>query len=207
MAGVDAGSLTLGRTALLAGAAGLAAAVPMSAGAWMLYELQLGPAAAWLLVAAMLDLVVAGALYRLLAPVHRDAAALALGLRLVYAAVFVGLTVDLGTARYAAQQDLETWADWYLNGWQVLLVLYGVHLLLTGWLIWVSGYLPRWLGALVAVAGVGYLIDWFVVLIADAEAPLGTLVLFVGELVFMVWLLVWGRKLQVGPPSPEPQPA
>ncbi len=36
------------------------------------------------------------------------------------------------------------------------LVFFGIHCLLTSYLIWRSGLLPRWLGALLALAGLGW---------------------------------------------------
>ena len=43
--------------------------------------------------------------------------------------------------------------------WSLGLGLFGIHLLLIGWLAFTSGFVPRIIGVLVAIAGAGYLID------------------------------------------------
>ena len=39
-------------------------------------------------------------------------------------------------------------------------IFFGLHLALLGYLIFKSGYIPRILGILLAIAGLGYLIDY-----------------------------------------------
>jgi hypothetical protein len=71
-------------------------------------------------------------------------------------------------------------------------VFFGLWLVPLGVLIWQSRFIPRFVGALLIVAGAGYLVD--VVLGATMATP--PIVLseftFVGELVLLGWLLVRG---------------
>jgi hypothetical protein len=71
-------------------------------------------------------------------------------------------------------------------------VFFGLWLVPLGVLIWQSRFIPRFVGALLIVAGAGYLVD--VVLGAMMATP--PIVLseftFVGELVLLGWLLVRG---------------
>ncbi len=80
--------------------------------------------------------------------------------------------------------------------WQIGLAAFGLHLVVLGLLSWRSTYVPRWLAVLLVVAGAGYLADSFgTVLSADRAGGIAT-VTFVGEPLFLVWLLVRGRGLR-----------
>jgi hypothetical protein len=79
--------------------------------------------------------------------------------------------------------------------WTVSLILFGTHLLLIGYLIYRSGFAPKLLGVLVAIAGAGYLTDSFGTLLVSAYATSASAVTFVGEFLLMVWLLDKGRTI------------
>lgn len=77
----------------------------------------------------------------------------------------------------------------------VSLVLFGTYNLLTGYLIFKSTFLPRILGLLLAIAGVGYLVNTFANVIAPVfAAHLSPWILIPGgsELLLAAWLLVVG---------------
>jgi uncharacterized membrane protein len=147
-----------------------------------------------LYVVVVLDIVVAAALYRVLAPAGRKLAALAAGLRIAYAGVFLVAIVQL-SAVLPLQADAAVTLgriETFQQIWDVSYVLFGAHLLLTGYLAYRSGYVPRVIALLVAVNGLGYLLD-------VVGAPLGWSfsfgeVTFVGEVALMGWLLVHGVR-------------
>jgi hypothetical protein len=160
-------------------------------------------------VVAMLDAVVAWALYAFFKPVNRELALLAGWLRLAYSAVFAiaisqlaGALHVLGNAdslRAFTPEQLHTLAllkiaDFH-DIWTVSLILFGTHLLLIGYLIYRSGFAPKLLGVLVAIAGAGYLTDSFGTLLVSAYATSVSAVTFVGEFLLMVWLLDKGRTI------------
>ncbi|MEO8095614.1 MAG: DUF4386 domain-containing protein, partial [Pseudolysinimonas sp.] len=73
--------------------------------------------------------------------------------------------------------------------WRIGLILFAAHLLVVGYLFFRSGFAPRWLGILVAIAGVGYLIDGIgTILVADYQPTVST-VTFIGEVALIGWLL------------------
>ena len=41
----------------------------------------------------------------------------------------------------------------FQSGWDVGLVIFGLHLLVVGYLAFKSGYIPKWLGVLLFIAG------------------------------------------------------
>jgi hypothetical protein len=76
------------------------------------------------------------------------------------------------------------------------LVIFGIHLVLLGVLIFRSGYIPRFIGILLVINGLGWMIDRLRLYLFP-NAPLGFLfITFFGELVFMFWLLIRGWKIR-----------
>jgi len=179
-------------------------------------ELQFRGAIAGVLVIVVLDVLVAWALYVFLRPVSRSLSLLAMSLRLVYAAVFGAALANLltildllnsGSAGGLAgtQTDALVALNYqaFMHGWAIALAISGVHLLVVGYLAVRSDYVPTVVGALVVIAGLGYIVDEFAgILVAGYSLEL-TLVTFIGEVVLLVWLLYRGRTLERPGPSPE----
>ncbi len=156
------------------------------------------------LLVALLDVIVAWALYDFLAPAGKSGARLAAWLRVAYAATYVvAFAPLLGVLRWASnapelaaldpavvQAEVMLGFRSFNDTWTLGLALFGLHLVVVGILAWRSGGVPRWLGALVAIAGIGYLIDTFAKILFPT-LDLGFLTItFFGEAVFAVWL-VW----------------
>ncbi len=127
-----------------------------------------------LLGVAVLDVVVACGLWMVFRPERPGASALAAAFRIAYAAVFVGAIAMLADARRIAEgagaasglgiEDRDTAVLSRLDGfdaaWNAGLVLFGMHLLVIGWLLLRrSGVFATIVGALVLLAGAGYLAD------------------------------------------------
>ena len=145
-----------------------------------------------MLGAAVLDVVVAAALLTLLKPVSRPVAVTAAWFRVAYSAVFV---VAIGTlATVPRLVDNPTIAmnaiDAYSMTWRIGLVLFAAHLLLVGFLIFRSRFMPRWLGILVGIAGLGYLVDGVGAVMISDYAPTVSTFTFIGEVALIVWLIV-----------------
>lgn len=157
-----------------------------------------------LLVVAGLDIVVAWALYTVFEPVSSRLSMLAAWFRVAYAAIFAvaiaqlaGVLRLLPQAKGLAAQVLSG-VHAYEDIWTAGLVLFAFHLVLLGVLAWRASYAPTSLGILLVVAGLGYAVDGFgVVLFAGYGANVAVFT-FVGEVVLIVWLLVRGRRITVG---------
>jgi hypothetical protein len=164
-----------------------------------------------LFLVAALDIVVAGALGIFFDRVHHAVAVLAAWCRGLYAVIFaVAVSHLLTAARLLGDQRLPSPTDrelvlevlaeiqQFYDIWSLGLGLFGIHLLLIGWLAFASGFVPRVIGVLVAIAGAGYLIDSLGGLLqAMYTFELASLT-FIGEVVLMVWLLVFAARR---PPS------
>jgi Domain of unknown function (DUF4386) len=147
-----------------------------------------------MIVTLACDTGVALILYYLLKPVSSRLSLLAAFFRLIFVAVmavnslnYFGL-LDLFQGAHAAAA--------FNTGYGIALVPFGVHCLLTGYLIFKSIFLPRVLGVLLAIAGVGYL--FFV------WPPLGRHLFFpyilvpgiLGEGSLTLWLIIIGVNPQ-----------
>ena len=166
-------------------------------------------AIAALVVVVILDIVVARALLTFFAPVHQGLARLAAWLRISYAVIFTvaisqlaGVLPLLSNARYlttfsAGQRRTEALMKIqdFQDIWHVSLILFGLHLVLIGYLACKSGYVPRVLGVLLVIAGGGYLVDSFSALLVPGYSVNVAAFTFIGEALFMLWLLAKGRNV------------
>jgi Domain of unknown function (DUF4386) len=83
----------------------------------------------------------------------------------------------------------------HAQGGNILLVLFGCHVILVGALIFRSTFLPRWLGVWMAIAGVCYLTNSFSSFLSPQfAAHLSPYILIPSavEIVLALWLLVMG---------------
>lgn len=156
------------------------------------------------------DVVTAWALYVLLAPVNRALSLLAAWLQLIYAAMSLAAVSNLGLLyRLVVMPDYHGWVSAaalpdqaqvlvgaFRSGWYLGLILFGLHLMLTGVLFARSSYLPRWLGWLLVADGLAWVVNQLSAYLYPA-ASLGFLnAFFMVELVLMVWLLGWGWRIK-----------
>ncbi len=65
-----------------------------------------------------------------------------------------------------------------------------------GYLVFKSGYIPRILGVLLIIAGFGYLIDSVTFFLFPNFDVTISLVTFIGEVLFMLWLLIKGVNVE-----------
>ena len=169
-------------------------------------------AVACLALVAVFDVILAWALRVFFAPVSKLISNLAATGRVAYAAVFLVATAHLivvsqllmgnetrsgvTTAELKAQGLLQI--DTFTAVWNAGLVLFGFDLLLLAYLAIRSSYVPTWLGILLVPAGCGYVIDSFgLIFVRDYSASAANFT-FIGEALFMLWLLVRSRHIRLG---------
>jgi hypothetical protein len=156
------------------------------------------------------DIIIAWALYILLTPVNQALSLLAALFQLVYAGISILATFNLatayrllvtpefatafGTAQLHAQVDLLVHTFRY--DYSLALVIFGIHLILVGYLVARSRYIPFWLGVILVINGLG----WVVYSVKPYLYPSANLefimITFGGELIFMIWLLVRGWAIK-----------
>ena len=149
-----------------------------------------------LVLTAVLDMIVAVALFVVFEPVSRGVSMMAALFRVAYTAVFlvgiIQLVEALGLLRDPPQAMRAVEA--YNTIWLVGLIFFGIHLMLIGYLAYRSGYMAKIFGILLVVAGLGYLVDGFgTVLVPDYSMNIAQFT-FVGEAALMFWLLIKGTR-------------
>ena len=165
------------------------------------------------LVMHVFDLVLALVYYVLFKRVNKNLALLGLLFGLIQTAVLVAnkltllvplfLLENAGYLKAFSPEQLQ--ALTYLPvkahgyGFGIGLIFFGFECLVEGYLIFKSGFLPKFLGVLIVIAGLCYLLNSFALLLspalADALFPAVLLPPFIGELSMCLWLLIKGVDL------------
>jgi hypothetical protein len=161
------------------------------------------------LVVIILDVLVAWALYAVFRLVNAAVSGLMALSRLVFATIFavaVGnlvSAVDLVTdPSHLATSDagqvhtqMMVSLDAFSSTWSISLAFFGMHLALAGYLVLASGYMPKALGVVLVIAGLGYAFDTFAGLLEPDYAPTAAMFTFVGEVALFLWLLIRNAKI------------
>ena len=149
-----------------------------------------------LVVVAILDVIVAGALFVFFEPVSRTISMVAAWFRLAYSAVFVVAIAQLAIGvSLVSNPDAALMTVGSFNTiWQFSLIFFAVHLLLLGYLGWRSPFMHKVFAILLLLAGLGYLVDGFGQLLsADYSISVAGFT-FVGEVVLIFWLFIRGGR-------------
>jgi len=162
------------------------------------------------LIAFLCDVVVAWALYVLLRPVNENLSLLTAWFRLVYTVIALVALLNLvtvsgllsastslaGSQLEPLQAQVMLLLTTFRSHWYFGLLFFGIHLGLLGYLVIKSNYIPKILGVLLIVAGLGYLLSNlkpFLSLNINLSFAEYT---FYGELIFMLWLIIKGSRIK-----------
>lgn len=159
------------------------------------------------LVEAICDVALSLLLYVLLKPVNKNLALMSAFFGLVSTSVFASSQLFSFAALYFVNdsQFLNTFTQHQLNalmllsvkyaglGGGVFMVFYGVATGLRGYLIFRSGFLPEFIGVLLIIAGMCFIVRSFLlVLIPDYASFLFLLPMIIAIITFTFWLLIKG---------------
>lgn len=165
------------------------------------------------LIMRVCDVAVMLILYVLLRPVNKNLALLAVLFNLIQTAVLAVFALNLweallflGSANYLKifePHQLQALAYLavrsYGYGFGIGLIFFGFVCLIQGYLLFRSGYFPRTIGVLMAIAGLSYLTNSFTLILAPTLAakifPILALAL-IGELSLCLWLIVKGVNVE-----------
>ncbi len=159
------------------------------------------------LMEAVCDIALSLVFYVLLRPVNKYVSLLAAFFGLVSTTLFAVaemfyfapplLLRDAAYLKTFSPDQLNTLAllslKFYGYGAAIFLAFYGIATLIRGYLIFQSEYLPKFLGALLIVAGLGFVIKNFLQVLAPAYASdFFLLPVFVALISMIAWFLVKG---------------
>lgn len=162
------------------------------------------------LVVLFADLGVAVLLYALLKPVGKTLALVGAAFRLIMVAIrginllnhFFALLL-LSGADYLtvfSTDQLHALVLLFLNAFEdgvlIDLVFFGFHLIFAGYLVFRSGFLPRILGVLLVIAGIGYPVDSFMIWFLPNIDVSIVLFTFWGEPLLALWFLFRGVNVE-----------
>jgi hypothetical protein len=156
------------------------------------------------------DVLGAWGLYVLLRPVNARWSLLAAWFRLVYTAVGIAAVLNLVTAHHLLTDPddlaalgrgaLDAHVYVALGSFQVQfafsLILFGLYMTMVGWLVYQSVHLPKWLGVVLAIDGVGWMVSEAGPYLFPGVNFGFLFVTSFGELVFLIWLIGWGLRLK-----------
>jgi hypothetical protein len=157
-----------------------------------------------------LDIVIAWALYILLRPVNENLSLLTAWFKILYAVIALVALNNLVTvfqlldtpgylnvfepAQLHAQAMLSIRA--FKNHWYFGIIIFGIHLLFLGYLVFRSGYIPKIFGVVLIITGLGYLLTELRLYLFPGISVDFAKYTFYGELIFMLWLLIKGAKIK-----------
>jgi hypothetical protein len=162
------------------------------------------------LITFVCDLLAAWALYVLLKPVNENLSLLTAWCRLVYAVIALVALVNLvtvlqllNTTNYSTVFDPDQLSfqvklsiNAFRSGWYFGILFFGIHLELLGYLVFRSNYIPKILGILLIIAGLGYLSNALKpFLFPNINLDFAKFTFF-GELIFMFWLIIRGSRIK-----------
>ena len=164
-------------------------------------------------IVLLCDVFISWALYLILQKVDPNLSLLAALFRLTYTVAQISVLLNLvsvlefvsasdPSSALAAIND-SAWPYYFLGahntGFTLTLIFFGAHLLLLGYLLLRSSFLPSLIGVLVMIAGAGYIVDGFNHILAldyfglpNAGLYVVILPALVGEGSLMLWLLIRG---------------
>ncbi|MBW1298025.1 DUF4386 domain-containing protein [Aquimarina litoralis] len=163
-----------------------------------------------------LDIPLMIILFMLFKRVHKNLALLGVLFNVIQTAVLVlnkmTLIIPLILIHNSSYVDtfglsqIQEWiyllTDIHDYGFGIGLIFFGFACLVYGYLLYRSAFFPKFLGALVANAGLCYLINSFVLILApqySGDVFLILLFSLIGELSFSLWLLIKGTKQAINP--------
>ncbi|MDA3613809.1 DUF4386 domain-containing protein [Polluticaenibacter yanchengensis] len=152
-------------------------------------------------------------LYRLLKPVNENMAKIMVLLAVISVPMYfinaqnqlTALSIvnnpDAFTASTAEQIQSQVlfYISQYNDGMRLIHIFSGLWLLPFGYLVFRSGFLPKWLGIILMIGCVGYLFNFFARLLMPGYSELGissyiSLPASIGEIGICLWLLIIGAK-------------
>lgn len=139
------------------------------------------------LIVLVLDSIIGLALYVVLKPANKNLASLTAVLRLLYA-----FTLIIGLFALAIQFiDVYDYASLKLVGY----IFFALHILVLGYSVFKSGYIPKSLGVLLVIASFTYIVFFVDFHLSEILEVIIMSTMAVAELALSIWLIVKRKRL------------
>lgn len=164
-----------------------------------------GGIASWLICQTIFIFLVL-ALYKLLKPVNKNRALVMVVLALIAVPIafinelnHMAALILLSGADYLTALELQQlhaqvmlFLDLHSHGIYIAQIFWGLWLFPFGYLVFTSVFLPKFLGVLLIIGGIGYLIDVITFFLLPNFDVTISPITGIGELLFPLWLLIKG---------------
>jgi hypothetical protein len=149
-------------------------------------------------------------MYKLTKPVNKDLAILAaffnlaaITIQTVYIIQLVEVLFPIGASEYLKAFTTEQLGAMislsmksHVFGFGIALLMFGPYFLFSGFLIYKSTYLPKFIGVLYTISGIGYLVNGFMLILAPQLSGIVFMIIvlpvFIGEMSLALRLLIKG---------------
>lgn len=163
-----------------------------------------------ILLTLIADIVASWALYIFLKPVNKSLSLLTAWFRLMYTAMYFIALYNLISILSIVKsiEHLKDSGANYINESIFLhikafrmeggfgLIIFGVYLVLLGYLIYKATYVPKIFGIILCIAGLSWIIDNLSTFLFPQVNTQFLFVFTMGELIFMLWLLIKGWRVK-----------
>ncbi len=163
-----------------------------------------------ILLTLIADVVAAWALYIFLKPVNKSLSLLTAWFRLIYTTMyFIALYNLLKILSIVKSiEHLEDTGIGQINDAIFLnfkafrvegsfgLIIFGLYLILLGYLVYKASYVPKIFGAILILAGASWMIDNLSTFLFPEINTQFLFIFTMGELIFMLWLLIKGSRIK-----------
>ena len=139
------------------------------------------------LLVLLLDSIIGLALYVVLKPANKNLAFLTAVLRLLYACILASGLFSL----VFQVIDVYGYATLKLTGY----IFFALHILLLGYAVFKSGYIPKSLGILLILASFTYIVFFVDLRLPEILGVIIMLIMAIAELSLSIWLIVKGNGL------------
>ncbi len=162
------------------------------------------------ILAALVTVVTALFLYKVLKPVHKNYARLMVICTLVVAPIsmlnelnHVAVLLLLKGREYLTiftasqlQTLVSVFFDLHNYGIQIVGIFFGLWLLPMGYLVFKSNYIPKIIGVFLMITCLGYLIDFVKFFLFPSATIVISEFTFLGEILMVLWLLIKGVNVE-----------
>ena len=95
-----------------------------------------------------------------------------------------------------SQHLISVFLNLHHQGIIIAQVFWGLWLFPLGYLVYQSSYMPKFIGVLLIIGSVGYVVDSFTLILLPQFKITFSEFTFLGEVIFPLWLLIKGIKKQ-----------